>query len=69
MTCNVSESGVLFETDARFSLGQTIDFSIVFGEDEPAYQYRVRCLGEVVRVEPRGSSRGVVAIKLHSYGL
>lgn len=68
LTCNVSESGVLFETEVPVVVGESIDFSIVFGELDPAYRQRVRCIGEVVRLEERGGARGV-AVKLVSYGL
>jgi hypothetical protein len=68
VTRNVSEGGVLFETTIPIKPGQEITFSLVFGEVEPEYAYRVRCRGEVVRVEPAGEAINV-AVKLHAYGL
>lgn len=68
VTRNVSEGGVLFETTVPMSPGQEITFSLVFGEVEPEYAYRLRCRGEVVRVEPAGGAIHV-AVKLHAYSL
>ncbi len=65
-TRNISESGVLFETDVTLSPGDTLEFALVFGELDPAGPFRVHCSGRIVRVEP-GRQRPAVAIKLEQY--
>jgi len=51
-TCDISETGVLFETDhSPFRVMDPIEFDLVFlSLDEDAHY--VRCQGMVVRVEP-----------------
>ncbi len=67
VTLNVSESGVLFETEAILSTGDALRFSLLFGQFDPLGPFRVVCRGHVVRVERRGS-RQAVAVQLEEYG-
>jgi hypothetical protein len=67
-TRDMSESGVLFETDAPMTLGQRLDFAIVFGELDVVGRYRVQCVGEVVRVTP-AEHGSAVAVHIQSYFL
>jgi hypothetical protein len=68
ITRDVSEVGVLFDTELAFQPGQALEFALVLGEFESGGRYRVRCVGEVVRVEPRGAGFAV-AVRLSSYSL
>ena len=68
VTRDVSEVGVLFDTDAAFRPGEGLEFALVLGEYELGGRYRVRCSGEVVRVEPRETGYSV-AVQLNSYSL
>lgn len=66
ITCDLSSSGILFETDGSFSPGQPIEFSIVL---EHLYSDRpvcLKCKGSIVRVEKRGKKIGV-ATTIDSY--
>jgi hypothetical protein len=63
-THDVSASGVFFEIDEPFAPGALIRFVLVFGGG-----LRVRCEGEIVRVEQREGKLGVaVAITSHRFG-
>ncbi len=64
ITHNVSESGVLFESDVAVAVDESIDFGLIFPEMRPVL--RIRCSGHVVRVERRGSRR-LVAVHLDDY--
>jgi len=68
VTRDVSEIGVLFETTTAMRLGEVIQFALRLGEFDPGGSYRVRCSGEVVRVE-EVSNAYAVAVQLHSYSL
>ena len=68
ITRDVSEVGVLFETETALQLGDALEFALILGEFEASGRYRVRCSGEVVRVEPRAGGFAV-AVRLHSYSL
>ena len=50
-TVNMSETGVLFETDQAFRLMERIEFDIVLEELDPERLYWMRCQGVVVRTE------------------
>ena len=67
-TRDVSESGLLFDTTQNLPLveGDPIDFDLVLGRFDPQGPYRVKCAGEVVRVEHRESGVSV-AVTLRSY--
>jgi hypothetical protein len=53
--------GIYFETDRPFSTGQSIEFSIVLEHAYPDRPVRMKCLGEIVRVEEDGPKIGVAA--------
>lgn len=61
LTRDFSNSGVFFETDKTYSPGQKIEFSFVlehFISDRPM---RVKCQGEIIRVEEKGRNVGVAS--------
>jgi hypothetical protein len=58
--------GIYFETDRPFSTGQSIEFSIVLKHAYPERPVRMKCLGEIVRVEESGPKIGV-ATTINSY--
>jgi Tfp pilus assembly protein PilZ len=59
-TCDMSTSGIFFETESGHSMGDTIRLYLHF-EDET-----LECDACVVQVEPRNSQFGV-AVELKSY--
>jgi hypothetical protein len=59
-TCDISTSGIFFETERAYSIGDTIRLFLNF-EDET-----LQCEARVVRVEPRNGQFGV-AVELKSY--
>lgn len=59
-------SGIFFETDRSFSPGQPIEFSILLEHTVPGPPVRMRCLGEIIRVEETGPKFGVAA-SIRSY--
>lgn len=56
-TCDVSASGMFFETSALFSPGETINFSVEF--DTPGGKRILKCRGNIVRTEIRDPMVGV----------
>jgi hypothetical protein len=66
ITHNVSESGVLFESDVVVAVDESIDLALIFRATRPGDPIRIRCSGNVVRVERRGS-RLLVAVHLNDY--
>jgi len=60
-TRDVSASGAFLEFDEPFAPGAVVSFALVFGGS-----LRVRCEGDVVRVEARGGKVGV-AVAIASY--
>ena len=66
-TCDVSESGMLFETEEFISAGATITFSLVLGQFDRNGPFRFQCSGHVVRVERR-NGRTAAAVRITSYG-
>jgi len=68
VTRDVSEIGVLFETTTALRPGDELQFALLLGEYESGGQYRVRCTGQVVRVEEAANTYAV-AVQLHSYSL
>ena len=60
ITCDISASGVFFETDAPVTPGNALNFSLDFS-DAPGGPLRLVCQGLVVRVEERGGKIGVGA--------
>lgn len=61
ITRDVSASGVFFETDATYALGNEISFAVEL--DTPGGRMMLRCEGEIVRIEPRDARVGV-AVKI-----
>ena len=66
ITRDFSGSGVFFETDRSFSPGQPIEFSIVLEHIDPDRPVRLKCRGEIIRVEESGQKIGVAAA-INSY--
>jgi len=67
-TVNLSETGVLIETDQVFRLMAPIEFDLVLEEIDPERPYWMRCEGSIVRVEPANSGWRV-AIDIDRYTL
>ena len=61
ITCDISASGIFFETDASLIPGSHISFIVEF--EAPGGQMELKCSGEIVRTEPRDSKVGV-AVKI-----
>ena len=59
-TCDISTSGIFFETESAHSIGETIQLSLHFEHES------LQCEARVVRVEPRNGQFGV-AVELKSY--
>lgn len=60
-TRDVSATGVYFEVDATYALGSGMDFEVEL--DTPGGPMRMKCRGEIVRIEPQGRRVGV-AVKI-----
>jgi hypothetical protein len=67
VTRDFSTSGVYFETDRPFSPAEPIEFFLTLEHTDLGAKIRVRCFGEVVRVEPAGEKTGV-AVAITSFG-
>ena len=61
-TCDVSASGMFFETSTSFAVGEPIDFSVEF--DAPGGKRMLKCRGLIIRTEQRAEDRIGVAIKI-----
>jgi len=61
MTRDFNGSGVFFETDRPFSIGQPVEFTFVLKYFDPEHPVRMKCHGEIVRVEECGQKLGVAA--------
>lgn len=66
LTRDFSGSGIFFETEKSFSLGQPIKFTIVLEHIDPGHPIRLNCRGKIVRVEEKGQKIGVAA-SIQSY--
>src|SRR3989339_546846 len=66
ITRDFSSTGIFFETDKSFTQGQPINFTIVLENVDPNRPVRVKCRGEIVRVEESGQKIGV-AVAISSY--
>jgi Tfp pilus assembly protein PilZ len=60
-TCDISTSGIFFETEGAYSIGETIRLFLNFDHET------LQCEARVVRVEPCNGQFGV-AVELKSYG-
>ena len=67
VTRDFSALGVFFETDQSFFPADPLEFFLNLEHSDLGPQTRVRCRGEVVRVEPMGERMGV-AVAISSYG-
>jgi PilZ domain len=61
ITCDISTSGIFFETASAYAIGDTIRLSLRFEHET------LQCEARVVRLEPRNGQFGV-AVELKSYG-
>jgi hypothetical protein len=68
VTCDVSPSGISFEADRAFALGESIAFSLLLEHADPRGPLRFCCRGEVVRMERR-KRRVRVAVAITAYRL
>ena len=68
LTRDFSTSGVFFETDKSFTPGQIIEFSINLEHVDLSGPLRLKCVGEIVRVEENGQKIGVAA-SISSYNI
>jgi hypothetical protein len=59
VTRDLSVCGVFLETEGVFALGEVIQFALVLRYVDPKRPVRLRCRGQVVRVEPRGTGIGL----------
>ena len=59
-TCDISTSGIFFETESAYSIGDTIRLFLNFEHET------LQCEARVVRVEPHNGQFGV-AVELTSY--
>ncbi len=66
-TCDISASGVFFETDESLTPGTPIEFSMLLEYAYPT-PLRLECEGQIVRVERCGGKVGVAAV-MNSYRL
>jgi len=60
-TRDVSTAGVFFETDETLRPGTTITYSLLLEQIQPGAPLRLRCVGDVVRVERCHEQLGVAA--------
>lgn len=58
-TLDLSESGILFETEAQPEVGATLDLTLRYCVDGQEFQHR--CQAQVVRVERVGTKSNVAA--------
>ncbi len=56
-TCDVSASGMFFETSVSLAAGESIDFSVEF--DAPGGKRLLKCRGQIIRTEQRENRIGV----------
>lgn len=61
ITCDISASGIFFETNSSLTPGSPINFTVEF--DGPGGKMELKCSGEIVRTEPRDTRVGV-AVKI-----
>ena len=60
ITCDISTSGIFFETESAYAIGDTIRLLLNFEHEI------LQCEARVVRVEPRNGQFGI-AVELTSY--
>ena len=67
-TRDLSYRGLYFLTEAKFEIGNEIEFVITLPQQmTQAGDVNIRCLGEVVRIEPTENGRVGIAAKIARY--
>jgi hypothetical protein len=67
-TRDVSYRGLYFLADSKFEIGSEIDFVITLPQQvTQSGDVNIRCLGEVVRIEPTENGRVGIAAKIARY--
>ncbi len=67
-TRDVSYRGLYFLADAKFEIGSEIEFVITLPQQvTQSGNVNIRCLGEVVRIEPTENGRVGIAAKIARY--
>jgi len=67
-TRDLSYRGLYFLTDAKFEIGNEIEFVITLPQQvTQAGDVNIRCLGEVVRIEPTENGKVGIAAKIARY--
>lgn len=67
-TRDVSYRGLYFLAEAKFSVGSSIEFVITLpGQITQSGDVNIRCLGQVVRIEPNDDGRTGIAAKIERY--
>lgn len=67
-TRDVSYRGLYFLTDAKFEVGNAIEFVITLPEQVTrSNDVNIRCQGQIVRVEQNGSGKTGIALKIERY--
>ncbi len=61
ITRDFSSSGIFFETDKAFSLGQAIEFTIMMDHLYTKMPILLKCQGKIVRIEEKEEMIGVAA--------
>jgi hypothetical protein len=67
-TRDVSYRGLYFLADAKFEIGSEIEFVITLPQQvTQSGNVNIRCLGEVVRIEPTENGRVGIAARIARY--
>jgi hypothetical protein len=67
-TRDVSYRGLYFLADAKFEVGSEIEFVITLPQQvTQSNDVNIRCLGEIVRIEPTENGRVGIAAKIARY--
>ena len=67
-TRDLSYRGLYFLTDANFEIGNEIEFVVTLPQQvTQSGDVNIRCLGEVVRIEPTENGRVGIAAKIARY--
>jgi hypothetical protein len=67
-TRDVSYRGLYFLADANFKIGSEIEFVIILPQQvTQSGDVSIRCLGEVVRIEPTENGKVGIAAKIARY--
>ncbi len=67
-TRDVSYRGLYFLADSKFDIGSEIEFVIILPQQiTQSGDVKIRCLGEVVRIEPTENGRLGIAAKIARY--